>query len=139
MPHTLNLEYGVVVPMPREPVELMKSVEVACATPASLPTRKFPLARDEVCLLLKVDQSVDERSPVMVADELLKSVEVLMAVGTAEPPVWFTQSELAAIAAKLMEEAVPPTWYPSVPEDTRPMPTARVEVATDASVFTPVA
>ena len=27
------------------PVELMKMVEVACATPASFPTRKLPLAR----------------------------------------------------------------------------------------------
>ena len=37
-------EYGEVVPRPSMPVEEMKMEEVACATPASLPTRKFPLA-----------------------------------------------------------------------------------------------
>lgn len=132
-------EYGEVVPMPKKPLELMKIVEVACATPASLPTRKLPLVREAVCLLLNVDQSVLERSPVIVAEALLKSEEVAIAVGTAEAPVPFTHSEFAAIAAKLIEEAVPPTWYPRVPDEVRPVPTARVDVAIEAIVFTPVA
>jgi predicted transcriptional regulator len=60
-----------------------------------------------------------------------KSDEVAIAVGTAEPPVAFAQSEFAAIAAKLIEEFVPPICAPRVPEVVKPVPTAREEVATD--------
>ncbi|MCX6788064.1 MAG: hypothetical protein NT108_02800 [Candidatus Kaiserbacteria bacterium] len=39
---------GFVVPMPTLPVEEMKIVEVAWDMPASLPTRKLPLASGNV-------------------------------------------------------------------------------------------
>jgi hypothetical protein len=68
------------------------------------------VAESVACLELNVLQSVEERRPVTDADALLKRDEVAMAVGTAEAPVPFTQSELAAIAAKEIEEFVPPTW-----------------------------
>jgi hypothetical protein len=42
-------EYGEVVPMPIIPVDDTKIDEVACATPASSPTRKLPLASWFVC------------------------------------------------------------------------------------------
>ena len=37
---------GVVVPIPTLPTESINIVDVACATPASLPTRKLPLVRE---------------------------------------------------------------------------------------------
>jgi hypothetical protein len=61
----------------------------------------------------------------------VKSEVVEMVVGTAEPPVKFAQREFAAIAAKLIEELVPPTCEPSVPELVRPVPTETEEVPTD--------
>lgn len=67
----------------------------------------------------------------------VKREEVAMAVGTAEAPVLFAQSELAAIAAKLIVEAVPPTCAPRVPELARPVPTAREDVATDCTAPVP--
>jgi len=60
-----------------------------------------------------------------------KSEEVEMAVGTARAPVELAQSVLAAIEAKEMDAAEPPTWEPSVPELVRPVPTESAEVATD--------
>jgi hypothetical protein len=45
LPCTLKRFDGEVVPMPMEPSEDMKMVEVAWAVPASFPTRKLPLAR----------------------------------------------------------------------------------------------
>ena len=67
----------------------------------------------------------------------VKRDEVAMAVGTAEAPVAFAQSELAAIAAKLMEAFAPPTCAPRVPELVRPVPTAREDVATDCTAPVP--
>ena len=66
----------------------------------------------------------------VVSPSATPSEEVAMAVGTADAPVPFTQREFAAMAAKLIEEADPPTWAPSVPELVRPVPTASEEVAT---------
>jgi hypothetical protein len=48
---------GLVVPMPMLPVELMKTEDVACATPASSPTMKFPFAS---ALLMGVKPKMEE-------------------------------------------------------------------------------
>ena len=63
-------DVGVEVPTPMSPVEVTKMDEVACATPASLPTKKLPLVRLEVCLELNVVQSVLVRRPVLTAEAL---------------------------------------------------------------------
>ena len=45
---------------PTKPVELIKIVDVACATPESLPTRKLPLARVMPAAAMAVQESVPE-------------------------------------------------------------------------------
>ncbi len=75
---TDNREAGVVEPTPTEPVEEINSVDVACATPASLPTIKLPFASalesgvkpSAFCLLLNIVQSVEDSSPSEDADAL---------------------------------------------------------------------
>ena len=83
----------------------------------------------------RVGEAALTTSPVPVH---VKSEEVAIFVGTAEFPVAFAQSELAAIAAKLMEAFAPPTCAPRVPELVRPVPTAREEVATDCTAPVPL-
>ena len=66
--------------MPTLPVEEMKIVEVACATPASSPTRKLPLVssiaegcklREEVAMFAIVFQAVDcTKSPAVRGDDV---------------------------------------------------------------------
>jgi len=74
-------------------------------------------------------------SPVPVQ---VKRDEVAIADGTAEAPVILPRTELAAIEARPRLTFAPPTWYPSVPEETEsPFETAIVDVATFANVFAP--
>ena len=45
-PDTVNLELGLVFPMPTLPVELINILEVACAKPAPSPIMKYPLVNE---------------------------------------------------------------------------------------------
>ena len=67
-----------------------------------------------------------------------KSVEVLMAVGAPVEPVPLARTVPAAMLAREMVELVPPIWYPRVPLEERPVPTASEEVATEESALVPL-
>ena len=118
---TLNLEVeSELVPIPILPVDEIKILEVACATPVSLPTRKLPLAS-------VLDIGVKP-----------KSEDVAIADGTPEAPVMLPRTELAAIAERPMVAFEPPISAPAPAERVIPLLLVRVVVATDERAFVPL-
>src|SRR3989344_710949 len=121
---TCNLAAGLAVPMPTLPVDEMKIVEVACAIPASLPTRKLPLVRfmpagrspvafvrvsaDGVpsAGVTRVGEVPRTTSPVPVQ---VKSEEVASAAKSAVAPVTYARTVFAAPCVRLANGRTPVT------------------------------
>src|SRR3989344_7102538 len=114
-PDTLNFDPGAVSPMPTLPVDEINIVEVACAIPASLPTKKLPLVRfipagrSPVALVRVSADGVPSAGVTRVGDVLrttspvpvhVKRLEVAMLAASPVAPVMLPKTELAETCAR---------------------------------------